>query len=99
MSMAKKKARALFSKVVFERDGYKCVFCSITEELDAHHITDRNDMPNGGYVAENGITLCPDHHRRAESGYPTADELYSKIGTDYNQAFVASARSRFQKGE
>src|SRR5215203_1562865 len=28
--------------------------------LDAHHITDRHEMPNGGYVAENGITLCDD---------------------------------------
>ncbi len=26
--------------------------------LDAHHITDRNEMPNGGYVEENGISLC-----------------------------------------
>ena len=25
--------------------------------LDAHHITDRNEMPNGGYVKENGISL------------------------------------------
>jgi hypothetical protein len=28
------------------------------EELDAHHITPREDMPNGGYVKENGVTLC-----------------------------------------
>lgn len=27
-------------------------------DLDAHHITDRNEMPNGGYVPENGISLC-----------------------------------------
>jgi len=27
-------------------------------KLDAHHITDRNDIINGGYVKENGITLC-----------------------------------------
>ena len=26
--------------------------------MDAHHITNRNDMPNGGYVPENGVTLC-----------------------------------------
>lgn len=32
--------------------------CGKTEPLDAHHITDRNLMPNGGYVKENGITLC-----------------------------------------
>jgi hypothetical protein len=27
-------------------------------KLDAHHITSRKNMPNGGYVKENGITLC-----------------------------------------
>lgn len=26
--------------------------------LDAHHITERNDMPDGGYFEENGISLC-----------------------------------------
>lgn len=26
--------------------------------LDAHHITPREQMPGGGYVKENGISLC-----------------------------------------
>ena len=44
---------------VFVRDGYACRTCGFAstprraeDELDAHHITDRNEMPNGGYVAE-----------------------------------------------
>lgn len=29
-------------------------------DMDAHHITDRNKIINGGYVPENGITVCKD---------------------------------------
>jgi len=56
-----KKWRAAFRKAVLERDGYKCKVCGFSgddKNLDPHHITDRHDIVNGGYVLENGITLC-----------------------------------------
>lgn len=62
MSLTKKKIRAAFRDTVFARDAFRCRVCKWGEELsvlDAHHITDRNLMPGGGYVKENGITLCP----------------------------------------
>ena len=31
---------------------------TILDILDSHHIMSRDDMPNGGYVKENGICLC-----------------------------------------
>ena len=65
MASKKKKIRNNFRNSVFKRDRYKCVLCGLqsTKELahtvlDAHHITPREDMPNGGYVKENGISLC-----------------------------------------
>jgi hypothetical protein len=67
----KKDIRKTFRDSVFKRDGNKCVFCSCKDNLDAHHITDRHEMPNGGYVKENGITLCPDHHLEAEKFHMT----------------------------
>lgn len=51
-------------------------------ELDAHHIENRNMFSHGGYVTENGISLCPTCHPRAECqvlGFKPED-LYPKVG-------------------
>ena len=47
----KQKIKEQFRNSVFKRDNFKCaiVGCSISDNLDAHHITDRNEMVNGGY--------------------------------------------------
>lgn len=55
-------------------------------------------MPNGGYVVENGITLCPDCHEKAEVfhniGTPidgfAPDELYALIRSSRAEALRAS---------
>ena len=68
--------------------------------MDAHHITDRNLLPNGGYVAENGISLCPPCHVLAEVFHSTGtaapgyspEELYRLIGSDMEKARRASER-------
>lgn len=61
----KKDIRKKFKEDVFKRDKYTCRICgngphktNCDEVFDAHHITDRGEMPKGGYVKENGITLC-----------------------------------------
>lgn len=98
----KKLIRQEFNDSVFKRDKYKCVFCNVTENLDAHHITDRHEMPNDGYVKENGITLCSKHHLDAERFHMTKgkewvenmhpDDLYEIIGSSYEIAFTESER-------
>lgn len=100
MSKEKNKVRSNFRKAVFERDGNKCKFCSITENLDAHHINDRSSMPNGGYVLTNGISLCQDHHKLAEIFHSTGtaapgfspEDLYKIIGSSYEKALAESER-------
>ena len=57
-------------------------------------------MPNGGYVLENGITVCPDCHEQAEewwqNGYESGPEgfsredLYQKIGSSLEEATMTS---------
>lgn len=98
----KQLIRQRFRDAVFKRDGHTCAFCDCTEDLDAHHITDRTEMPNGGYVMTNGITLCPAHHMDAEQYHITNGEswatdmhpsdLYTKIGSSYEHATTQSGR-------
>ena len=93
MSQKKKAVRAAFRAAVFGRDNYKCVICGWNENpdlLDAHHITNRNFMPAGGYVKENGITLCPPCHEDAEMDRISSTVLYIKIGSSYEQALQAT---------
>lgn len=103
MSAEKKKVRSRFRDDTLKRDGNKCRTCGWrvdVEKLDAHHISDRNLMPNGGYVKENGISLCPECHIKAEVFHSTGtavpgfspDDLYKKIGSSYEKAVKASER-------
>lgn len=104
MSAGKKMVREHFRESVFKRDRNACVMCGARNlPLDAHHITDRNLMPNGGYVKENGITLCDSAtgcHNKAECyhrGEQVApgfmpEELYKKIGSSYEKAVEASKK-------
>jgi 5-methylcytosine-specific restriction endonuclease McrA len=110
MSGRKKQVRQAFRDAVYRRDRHRCAVCGHRprpEEwdkdrppLDAHHITDRNEMPNGGYVVENGISLCDACHLLAEAehngqepapGYSRA-ELYARVSSSFEKAYAASER-------
>lgn len=110
MSAKKKQVRDNFRNAVFARDGNKCRVCGVAPDkdvavidfLDAHHITDRNDMPAGGYIKENGISLCAECHEKAEKWHSSGktesvegflpSDLYALIGSSYNNAVAASNR-------
>lgn len=104
MSATKKAIRAAFRDAVFKRDKNACKKCGVkaseTLQLDAHHVTDRTLMPNGGYVLQNGTSLCPECHERAEMYHSTGeaepeympDELYGLIFSSYEAAVKASEK-------
>ncbi len=111
MGASKKEIRKRFRDAVFARDSYRCVMCGFessperaTEDLDSHHITNRSELSNGGYIAENGISLCkggPEScHVKAEmwlngSGQPedfSPDQLYQRIDSSREKAESASER-------
>lgn len=72
----KQLVRQQFRDEVFSRDGHKCKKCGSSDgKLDAHHITDRTLMPAGGYVRQNGITLCEPCHELAEEFHRTGQDL------------------------
>lgn len=91
----KKEIRRKFREAVFKRDQYICQVCGTKRaenELDAHHITNRDEMPNGGYIPENGITVCKDIcHLKVEQFHISEgqswieglhpNDLYLKIGS------------------
>jgi predicted restriction endonuclease len=97
----KKLVRAAFYEACLKRDKNRCAMCGASGvKLDVHHITNRDEMPNGGYVVENGITLCDlgchmkaedtYFHRAAHEGF-SPEELYAKIGSSREKAIAACA--------
>ncbi len=108
----KEIVRAAFRQAVFSRAKYRCQGpgCSVKatarnaeEILDAHHITDRNLLAAGGYVAENGIALCKASggcHEKAEVFHSTGEalpgwsptDLYVIVGSSWADAVAASER-------
>lgn len=101
--MGKREVRTRFRIGVFQRDNYTCKICNAKlddDNLDAHHITDRSLMPNGGYVLSNGITLCKDCHLEAEQYHISQgdwwpegmhpDELYILINSSHTKAIEDS---------
>lgn len=113
MSAKKQAVRQVFRDAVFKRAKNRCqgpncqshidnTAASILGalSLDAHHITDRNLMPHGGYVAENGIALCSVCHELAEHYHTHGealpgwhpDDLYRIIGSSPEKAIAASNR-------
>lgn len=69
--------------------------------LDSHHIRNRTEMPHGGYVPENGITLCDNGcHIKAEeylkigSGEQvfSPEYLYDLIDSNHEEAIEASKK-------
>ncbi len=86
----KKNIRKEFKESVFERDNYTCVICGhgpfsdlAEQEFDTHHITDRSEMPNGGYVRENGITLCKESNSSEESCHMKAEKFHITEGEEW----------------
>ncbi len=107
MSTQKKLIRKNFRDVCHKRDGFKCVMCPFKssidkaeEELNVHHITNPKKMPSGGYVKENGISLCTDCHLKAEEFHSTGiavpgfsiNDLYAAIKSSHALALAASEK-------
>ena len=56
------KADQLWSKLVRQRDGNKCVICGNKDKLNAHHLIDRS-VKVLRHMLINGLSLCPSCHK------------------------------------
>jgi hypothetical protein len=71
-----------YREAVFARDGHHCVVCG-AEAADAHHLVERKLWGNsGGYFLDNGVSVCEEHHLKAESTEISCDELRQRAGID-----------------
>ena len=48
--------------LVLARDGFKCVICGSTNNLNAHHLNSYHRYIKDRYDLANGVTLCLPHH-------------------------------------
>jgi hypothetical protein len=51
-------------RLVFKRDGFKCVLCEKGKELHAHHIIEWAKDESKRFDVDNGMTLCIDCHEK-----------------------------------
>ena len=85
----KTKAWTNKSIEIRQRDKYLCVVCMNNlyntistynfNKLEVHHITPINEDYNKRLDNDNLITLCNYHHKLAEEGYISREELYRLI--------------------
>jgi 5-methylcytosine-specific restriction endonuclease McrA len=80
--MNKKAIRERFRAEVFGRDQHKCVICK-EPAVDAHHIMDRSLWPDGGYLINNGVSLCAKDHKKAEENKFSTKHLRQMAGIMY----------------
>lgn len=71
MITVKDQNRTTFRTKVFERDNNLCVVSDCNSKADdAHHLIERrlwtHDGEKGGYIVDNGVSLCNYHHQLAE---------------------------------
>lgn len=71
--------REEFKEQVFARDNGKCVACG-SPGADAHHLIERRLFHDQGYYLDNGVTLCPSCHIKAEETTLSCEELRRTAG-------------------
>lgn len=78
LSRPKLLSRDEFREAVFARDKHRCVICE-EPAADAHHILDRRLFSEpewlGGYLIDNGASLCARHHLEAEMTTLSVEEI------------------------
>lgn len=82
--------RESFRQDCCERDDATCVIPWCGEEVtpnpdgpgEQHHIIERELWPDGGYISENGASVCNEHHRHAEANHIPPQAFWYWIGLE-----------------
>jgi len=63
-----------FREAVLGRDNHSCVWCDMPAQ-DAHHLMERRLFDDGGYVVNNGVSVCGPCHIKAEQTVISPNDL------------------------
>lgn len=75
--------RKQFRESVFSRDNHECLVPWCNKDADdAHHIIERELWNNGGYVPDNGASVCNEHHQYAEDNHIPPQSFYMWAGIE-----------------
>ena len=72
------KALKLWKIAVKMRDENKCVVCGDTRMLNAHHIQSSRMWPELRYDIDNGVSVCPKHHKWGKNSFHQDATMYNK---------------------
>ncbi len=61
------KKYKMWQRMIFERDGFKCVWCNSKERIEADHIKRWATHPELRYNVDNGRTLCLSCHNKTRN--------------------------------
>ena len=64
---------------VLKRDGFKCVWCDETMNLEVDHVYPFAYFPELRFDIQNGRTLCQRHHRETITYGSGSKQFYDKI--------------------
>lgn len=75
--------RKKFRQAVFDRDSHECLVPWCPREADdAHHLIGRELWETGGYVPNNGASVCEQHHKYAERNEIPPQAFYRWAGIE-----------------
>lgn len=85
------QGREKFREVCVDRDGGGCIAPTCPNEVtvdpdgpgEVHHIIERKLWESGGYIPENGASVCNKHHQMAEENEIPPQAFWRWIGVDY----------------
>ena len=72
----------LWSRFIRARDLYRCVCCSATENIQAHHIVRKSLYPWAAFETGNGVTLCYECHHRVHAEFNGRPDLSLPLGAE-----------------
>lgn len=67
MNNKKPLSHEAWRKIIFLRDGHKCVHCGSTERLEADHIEPVSKSTMLMREVSNGRTLCHECHKKTDT--------------------------------